>query len=341
MNFTSDKNILYKILLFFIIFLILLGQIFFIMNVLAHNEEIEEEHEKLSQTHKQLLENYNKIQNNNKIKIEPILDKNNNINSNKNSLKPILNSLQESIELQKKFFQPKTNSFDFALKKLTDEAAQSIIVFKNNKEEKIDHIKYFNKFGELISKIFLNNENNYYKQIEEYQNNQLFKKTVFADDYQSELISFYKNNKIKTEILNVYNENTKNFITHNIAEFDDEEKLITTSFYQKNAPYKIDQKIYWDNKQNPIKIENFKYIGDRLNAIEEFNANQQITKVTIFNPNQQISSIKEFKYITNEVLIETKFFDSNNKLTETKFDVKTNKNTISEPDLIDTRFRIM
>ncbi|MFW8664592.1 hypothetical protein ACOES3_01860, partial [Candidatus Phytoplasma citri] len=108
-----------------------MGQIFFIMNVLAHNEEIEEEHEKLSQTHKQLLENYNKIQNNNKIKIEPILDKNNNINSNKNSLKPILNSLQESIELQKKFFQPKTNSFDFALKKLTDEAAQSIIVFKN------------------------------------------------------------------------------------------------------------------------------------------------------------------------------------------------------------------
>ncbi|MDO8057449.1 hypothetical protein [Candidatus Phytoplasma gossypii] len=335
MNFTSDKNILYKILLFFIIFLILLGQIFFIMNVLAHNEEIEEEHEKLSQTHKQLLENYNKI------KIEPISEKNNNINSNKNSLKPILNSLQESIELQKKFFQPKTNSFDFSLQKLTDEAAQSIIVFKNNEEEKIDHIKYFNKFGELISKIFLNNENNYYKKIEEYQNNQLFKTTVFADDYQSELISFYKNNKIKTEILNVYNKNTKTFITHNIAEYDDEEKLIITSFYQKTAPYKIDKKIYWNNEQKPIKSESFKYIDDRLNAIEEFNANQQITKITIFNPNQQISSIQEFNYITNEVLIETKFFDSNNKLTETKFDVKTNKNIISEPDLIDTRFRIM
>ncbi|MDV3166272.1 MAG: hypothetical protein Q8807_01155 ['Waltheria sp.' little leaf phytoplasma] len=318
-----------------------MGQIFFIMNVLAHNEEIEEEHEKLSQTHKQLLENYNKIQNSNKIKIEPISEKNNNINSNKNSLKPIFNSLQESIELQKKFFQPKKNSLDFSLQKLTDEATQSIIVFKNNEEEKIDHIKYFNKFGELISKIFLNKENNYYKQIEEYQNNQLLKKTVFSDDYQSELISFYKDNKIKTEILNVYNENTKNFIKHNVAEFNDEEKLMTTSFYQKNAPYKIEKRIYWDNKQNPIKIENFKYVDDRLNTIEEFNANQQITKITSFNSNQQISSIQEFNYITNEVLIETKFFDSNNKLTETKFEVKTNKNVISEPDLIDTRFRIV
>ncbi|MDV3174711.1 MAG: hypothetical protein Q8831_01505 ['Bonamia sp.' little leaf phytoplasma] len=310
------------------------GQIFFIMNVLAHNEEIEEENEKLSQNNKQLLENYNKIQYNNKIvNLETKTQKNNNnININKHNSEPILKSLQESIELQKNFFKQKTNSLNISLKKLTDEAIQSVIVFKNNVEEKIDHIKYFNKFGELISKVFFNDDNTNLKQIEEYQNNQLLKKIIVADNSQSESILLYTDNKVKTEILNVYDEKTKNFLKRHILEFNEKEQLITTSFYQLTDPYKIEKKIYWDNEQNPIKIENFKYVDGRLNIIEEFNKDNKISKITIMTPDQKISSIQKFNYLESEVLIETKSFDSNNKVIktnldviETNFDFKTNK----------------
>ncbi|MDV3201586.1 MAG: hypothetical protein Q8872_01800 [Candidatus Phytoplasma australasiaticum] len=48
MNSNNEKNTtLYKVLLFFISCIILLGQMFFIMNVLAHNVEIQVENEKL------------------------------------------------------------------------------------------------------------------------------------------------------------------------------------------------------------------------------------------------------------------------------------------------------
>ncbi|MDO7983753.1 hypothetical protein [Candidatus Phytoplasma fabacearum] len=319
------------------------GQIFFIMNVLAHNEEIEEENEKLSQNHKQLLESYNKIQHNNKVNLETKTQQNNNnnININKHNYEPILKSLRESIELQKNFFKQKTNSLNISLKKLTDEAVQSVIVFKNNAEEKIDHIEYFNKFGELISKVFLNEDNTNLKQIEEYQNNQLLKKIIVADNSKSESVLFYKDNKIKTEILNVYDEKTKNFVKRHILEFNNEEQLIATSFYQLTDPYKIEKKIYWDkdNQQNPIKIENFKYVDGKLNIIEEFNKDQKISKITIMTPDQKISSIQKFNYLEHEILIETKSFDSNNKVIETNLDViettidfNTNKRVFPKPN---------
>ncbi|MEK0311061.1 hypothetical protein, partial [Candidatus Phytoplasma fabacearum] len=266
---------------------------------------------------------------------------NNNININKHNYEPILKSLRESIELQKNFFKQKTNSLNISLKKLTDEAVQSVIVFKNNAEEKIDHIEYFNKFGELISKVFLNEDNTNLKQIEEYQNNQLLKKIIVADNSKSESVLFYKDNKIKTEILNVYDEKTKNFVKRHILEFNNEEQLIATSFYQLTDPYKIEKKIYWDkdNQQNPIKIENFKYVDGKLNIIEEFNKDQKISKITIMTPDQKISSIQKFNYLEHEILIETKSFDSNNKVIETNLDViettidfNTNKRVFPKPN---------
>ncbi|MDV3157334.1 MAG: hypothetical protein Q8889_01315 [Candidatus Phytoplasma australasiaticum] len=276
MNFNNEKNTtLYKVLLFFISCVILLGQMFFIMNVLAHNEEIQEENEKLKINNQQ-LESYSKI------------------NQNKLSLQPVINSLQDNIKLQKKFFRPKTQNFDASLQKLTDEAIQSVIVFKNNNEEKIDYIEYFNKFGKLIRKIFFNDKNNDYDKIEEYKDNKLFKRITINENSQSELIQLYNNNndKISTEILNMYDQKTRTFIPFHVMTYNDKGELVTMNQYSLNNPNQIEKRFFFDDKGNPNKIYN--YINNQLHSIQELNniiPEETLVKTKVFHSGDEA---KEF-----------------------------------------------
>ncbi|MDO8046716.1 hypothetical protein ODW08_01930 [Candidatus Phytoplasma australasiaticum] len=286
MNSNNEKNTtLYKVLLFFISCIILLGQMFFIMNVLAHNEEIQEENEKLKINNQQ-LESYNKI------------------NQNKISLQPVINSLKDNIKLQTKFFRPKTKNFDASLQKLTDETVQSIIVFKNNNEEKIDHIEYFNKFGELIRKIFFDDKNNDYNKIEEYRDNKLFKIITLDENNQTEFITIYNEDKTKTEILNVYDQKTKTFIPFHVMRYNDKNVLLTMNKYSANNPGQIEEIILFDNKGEMTKI--YHYTDNKLKSIKELNTiipEETLVKTKVFHSEQEAEefvSIVENKRYTKD-----------------------------------------
>ncbi|MDV3192652.1 MAG: hypothetical protein Q8840_01660, partial [Sweet potato little leaf phytoplasma] len=283
----NEKNTtLYKVLLFFISCIILLGQMFFIMNVLAHNEEIQEENEKLKINNQQ-LESYNKI------------------NQNKISLQPVINSLKDNIKLQTKFFRPKTKNFDASLQKLTDETVQSVIVFKNNNEEKIDHIEYFNKFGELIRKIFFNDQNNDYNKIEEYRDNKLFKIITLDENNQTEFITIYNEDKTKTEILNVYDQKTKTFIPFHVMTYNDKNVLVTMNKYSANNPSQIEKRFLFDNKGKITKI--YHYTDNKLKSIEELNniiPEETLVQTKVFHSGQEAEEffVEEFVSIAENKL---------------------------------------
>ncbi|MDV3167659.1 MAG: hypothetical protein Q8773_02090 [Candidatus Phytoplasma australasiaticum] len=258
---------------------------FFIMNVLAHNEEIQEENEKLKINNQQ-LESYNKI------------------NQNKISLQPVINSLKDNIKLQTKFFRPKTKNFDASLQKLTDETVQSVIVFKNNNEEKIDHIEYFNKFGELIRKIFFDDKNNDYNKIEEYRDNKLVKIITLDENNQTEFITIYNEDKTKTEILNVYDQKTKTFIPFHVMTYNDKNVLLTMNKYSANNPGQIEEIILFDNKGEMTKI--YHYTDNKLKSIKELNTiipEETLVQTKVFHSGQEaeeLVSIVENKRYTKD-----------------------------------------